>query len=151
MKNPQGMVDSLDLEILDYLEKDGRISFKTISDNIKKTEATIRRRVKKMMDDGVIKRFSVLIDEKKINNPTKATIKISPDLSKIKEITSKLKEIEEITDIWRLSGDCGLFIKVEIPSLEEINPLVEDRISKIPGVEIREICFITREVKSKFG
>ena len=65
----------------------------------------------------------------------------------IKRILKELLEIEEITNIWRLSGDCGLFMKVEIPSIEQFNPLIEEKISQIKGVKIVETCFITDVIK----
>ena len=37
-----------------------------------------------------------------MDNPTKATIKIQPDLNKIKAIIDDLLKIDEITDIWHL-------------------------------------------------
>ncbi|GAF68357.1 unnamed protein product, partial [marine sediment metagenome] len=51
------------------------------------------------------------------------------------------------TSIWRLSGDCGLFMKVDIPSIEQFNPLIEDKISQIEGIKIVETCFITDIIK----
>ena len=50
----------------------------------------------------------------------------------------ELLDIEEITNIWRLSGDCGLFMKVEIPSIEQFNPLLEEKISQISIWQISE-------------
>jgi len=66
---------------------------------------------------------------------------------KLVAIDSALKKIEEISCIWRLSGDCGLFMKVEIPSIEQFNPLIEDKISQIAGIKIVETCFITDIIK----
>jgi len=122
------------------------MSYNDISENVGKTEATIRRRVKKLMEEGVIKKFTVEynIDSKP---KTRATVKIEPDFKEIKNILKGLIGIEEITDIWRLSGDCGLFIKVEIPSIEQFNPLIEEKISRIGGVKIMETCFITDIIK----
>ena len=82
--------------------------------------------------------------------------KIADHLNKSAKIPCKvvfkpvLTTPDAITDIWRLSGDCGLFVRVELPSLEHLDPLIEDHISKIPGVQIKETCFVTREVKSKY-
>jgi len=141
-----GSVDSIDKDILEELKKDGRKSFKEISDIIKKTEATVRRRVNKMQEDGTIKRFTVEfeLDEKP---KTSATIKVEPDFKDIKRILVELKKIEEITSIWRLSGDCGLFMKVDIESIEDFNPLIENHISQIAGIKIVETCFITDIIK----
>ena len=139
-------VDPIDLKILEELKKDGRKSFKEISDVIEKTEATVRRRVAKMLEEGTIKRFTVEY-ELDTKPKTSATIKVEPDFKEIKRILTELKKIDEITAIWRLSGDCGLFMKVDIESIEQFNPLIEDKISQIAGIKIVETCFITDIIK----
>lgn len=143
-------IDLIDRNIINILKEDARTSYRQIADQIGKTEATVRRRVNRLIKDMVIQKFTIVLDERKLDNPTKATIKIQPDLNKIKVITDELLKIEAITDIWRLSGDCGMFVRVELPSLEHLDPLIEEEISKIPGVSIKETCFVTKEVKSKY-
>jgi len=139
-------MDIVDLKILELLKENSRMSFNDISQNVGKTEATIRRRVKKLTEDEIIKRFTI---EYNVDNKprTRATVKVEPDFKEIKRILKELLEIEEITDIWRLSGDCGLFMRVEIPSIENFNPLIEEKISQIKGVKIVETCFITDVIK----
>jgi DNA-binding Lrp family transcriptional regulator len=139
-------IDLIDLKILEELKNNSRISFNDISKMIDKTEATVRRRVKKLLDGGIIKRFTVEYDidtKQKVS----ATVKIIPDFKDIKRILKELSEVDEISNIWRLSGDCGLLLKVDIPSIEEFNPLIEDKISQIQGVKIIETCFITDIIK----
>jgi Lrp/AsnC family transcriptional regulator for asnA, asnC and gidA len=140
------LVDVIDVKILEELKKDSRISFNEISQKIGKTEATVRRRVKKLVDEGVIKKFTIKysVDSKP---KTRATVKVEPDFKDIKRIVAELKKIEEISNIWRLSGDCGLFMMIEINSIEQFNPLIEDKISQIEGIRIVETCFITDVIK----
>ncbi|MFW9770979.1 MAG: Lrp/AsnC family transcriptional regulator [Candidatus Heimdallarchaeota archaeon] len=139
-------MDVIDLKILEELKENSRVSFNDISKQVGKTEATVRRRVKKLEEEGIIKRYTI---EYVINSKpkTRATVKIEPDFKEIKTIMKELNQIEEITDIWRLSGDCGLLVKVEIPSIEQFNPLIEEKISQIKGVKIMETCFITDVIK----
>lgn len=143
-------LDLIDRNIITILKTDARTSYRKIAEDIGKTEATVRRRVNRMIKDRIIKKFTIVLDEKSLDNPTKATIKIAPDLNKIKNIIDEFLKIDEITDIWRLSGDCGLFIRVEIPSIEYLDPLIEERISAINGIQIKETCFVTKEIKSKY-
>ncbi len=139
-------MDIVDLKILELLKDNSRMSFNEISQSVGKTEATVRRRVKKLTEENVIRKFT--IDYAIDNKPrTRATVKVEPDFKEIKRILKELLDIEEITDIWRLSGDCGLFMKVEIPSIEQFNPLIEEKISQIIGVKIVETCFITDVIK----
>lgn len=139
-------MDLVDLKILEELKNNSRMSYNEISERINKTEATVRRRVQKLKDEGVIKRFT--IDYEVDSKPkVSATIKIEPDFKDIKRILSELRNIEEINVIWRLSGDCGLLMKVDIPSIEQFNPLIEEKISRIQGIKIIETCFITDIIK----
>lgn len=139
-------MDAIDEKILEELKANSRISFNDISERVGKTEATVRRRVKKLKEDGIIKAFTI---EYSINSKpqTRATVKIEPNFKEMKNIMKELKAIDEITDIWRLSGNCGLFLKVEIPTIEQFNPLIEEKISVIKGVKIMETCFITDIIK----
>jgi DNA-binding Lrp family transcriptional regulator len=58
-------MDIVDLKILELLKDNSRMSFNEISQSVGKTEATVRRRVKKLTDEGVIRKFTV--DFKEIN------------------------------------------------------------------------------------
>ncbi|UCC20190.1 MAG: Lrp/AsnC family transcriptional regulator [Promethearchaeota archaeon] len=139
-------MDIIDLKILELLKENSRTSFNEISQSINKTEATIRRRVKKLIDEGIIKKFTIDYDidsKQKIS----ATIKIEPDFKDIKRIVNEISMIDEVSNIWRLSGDCGLLLKVDIDSIDKFNPLIEDKISQITGLKIIETCFITDIIK----
>jgi len=139
-------MDIIDLKILDILKENGRISYNDISKSVQKTEATVRRRVKRLVDEGIIKKFTIdyQID---LKQKLYATIKIEPDFKEIKRILKELINIKEISNIWRLSGDCGLLLKVDVESIEKFNPLIEDKISQITGIKIIETCFITDIIK----
>ncbi|MBY8992662.1 MAG: Lrp/AsnC family transcriptional regulator [Candidatus Lokiarchaeota archaeon] len=139
-------LDLLDHKIIEELKNNSRISFSDISQKIDKTEATVRRRVKKLREDGIITRFTIdfNIDSKQ---SISATIKAIPDFKDIKRILKQLRDIEEIKHIWRLSGDCGLLMKVDISTIDKFNPLIEEKISQIQGIKIVETCFITDIIK----
>lgn len=139
-------LDLLDLKIIEELKNNSRVSFNDISQKIDKTEATVRRRVKKLLEEGVITRFTIDYNIGSKQNIS-ATIKAIPDFKDIKRILKQLRLIEEIKNIWRLSGDCGLLMKVDISSIDKFNPLIEEKISQIQGIKIIETCFITDIIK----
>ena len=139
-------IDLIDLKIIEELKNNSRISFNEVSKKIDKTEATVRRRVKKLTEDGVIKRFTIDYDID-TKQTISATIKAVPDFKEIKRILNDLRSIDEIKNIWRLSGDCGLLMKVDISSIDKFNPLIEEKISQIEGIKIIETCFITDIIK----
>jgi len=140
------MIDANDLKILEELKEDSRRSYSNIAEVVGKTEVTIRCRVKKLIKKNIINKFTIEYDL--VNHPkVHAIVKIEPDFKEIKKIIKYLKNIEEVTKIWRLSGDCGFLIKLEIPSIEAFNPLIEGKVSQIEGIKIIETCFITDIIK----
>ena len=139
-------LDLIDLKIIEELKANSRISFNEISQKIEKTEATVRRRVKRLVEEDFITRFTIEYDID-TKQTISATIKAVPDFKEIKRILKDLSSIEEIKNIWRLSGDCGLLMKVDIPSIDKFNPLIEEKISQIEGIKIIETCFITDIIK----
>lgn len=140
------MVDVIDKKILSELKKDGRQSYSDIAEVVGRTNATVRRRVKKLVKKDIIEKFTI---EYELDNEPQiqATIKIEPNYKDIKRILKELQAIDEITDIWRLSGDCGIFAIVEISDIQDFNPLIEEKISPINGAKITETCFITEIIK----
>ncbi|MHA1933225.1 MAG: Lrp/AsnC family transcriptional regulator [Promethearchaeota archaeon] len=139
-------IDLIDLKIIEELKNNSRISYNEISQKIDKTEATVRRRVKRLIDEDFITRFTIEYDVD-TKQTISATIKAVPDFTEIKRILKDLRSIDEIKNIWRLSGDCGLLMKVDIPSIDKFNPLIEEKISQIQGIKIIETCFITDIIK----
>jgi Lrp/AsnC family transcriptional regulator for asnA, asnC and gidA len=99
-----------------------------------------------MLKNNIINKFT--IDYDFATHPkVHATVKIEPDFKDVKRIINELTKIEEISTIWRLSGDCGLLIKVEMASIEDFNPIIEEKVSQISGIKIIETCFITDIIK----
>ncbi|GAB4305132.1 MAG: Lrp/AsnC family transcriptional regulator [Promethearchaeota archaeon] len=144
-------LDETDWRILNILRKDGRMSYRKVAEKIGKTEATVRRRVKRMQHElGVIDHFTVILD-KRIDKKISATITIVPDLNARKAIVRKLIAMPEITDVWMLSRNCGIFCRVEVDSMEAVQELIDQQITRIPGIQNIETCFVMSELKSKYS
>lgn len=63
-------IDLIDRNIVTILKEDARTSYSKIADDIGKTEATVRRRVNRLIDEKIIKKFTIVLDDKKMDNPT---------------------------------------------------------------------------------
>jgi len=74
-------------------------------------------------------------------------VKIETNLNEIKTILQELNLMEEITDIWRLSGDAGLLLRVKIPSLNYFNPVIQEKIALIKGIKLVEASLILDVIK----
>jgi Lrp/AsnC family transcriptional regulator for asnA, asnC and gidA len=67
--------DQIDREILEILSRDGRTKFTTIAKQIKRTEGTVRNRIKRLREKGVIQGFRVITDPSNLGYEKEAIIK----------------------------------------------------------------------------
>jgi DNA-binding Lrp family transcriptional regulator len=144
----QATLDDLDKKILALLKADSSKSFKEIADIVGKTEATVRRRVKRLKDDDYIKKFTVVLNEKKINDKkVKATIKIVPEVQETKSIANRISDLELVTEAYLLSGECGILVVVSAESVETLTDFIENDLGSIPGIKTLDTCFIMKNLK----
>ncbi|MHA1372343.1 MAG: Lrp/AsnC family transcriptional regulator [Promethearchaeota archaeon] len=143
-------IDDIDRQILMLLKEDASRSFKEIAGHINKTEATVRRRVNRMKDQGYIKKFTIVLDDSKINNKkVQATIKIVPELQASKAISNKVAKMDLVSEAYLLSGECGILLKVSASSIESLTDFIENELGSITGIKSLDTCFIMKTLKEE--
>jgi len=144
-------LDDVDSEIVAMLQEDGRRSFSDIAQAVGRTEVTIRRRVKRLMDEGYITRFTVVLDPMKIGKSIRAIIRVKTVMKHATSISKKLRKFKEINEAYFLDGACGLIMMVTVDDLTELYQFLEKRLGTIEGLGDAETCIVLEEVKSVFS
>lgn len=131
-------LDELDLRIIRSLNQDGRKPFKIIAEELDVSDTTIRKRVKRMQEDGVIKKFMVLINYRLMGRVVKAFIglKISP--AKISGVVEQLERLADIHVLYRTTGISDLFLEVIFSDLDELNAFLSNELN-IDGIIETEV------------
>jgi len=126
------VVDNKDFEILKILEENSRISNVEIAKVLKISEAAVRKRIKKLKEKGIIKRFTIDLDYKKIGLKVSYTgIDVKSEF--LMKVVDYIKSIEGVEKIWLCSGDHHILTKIVAKSSEELKKIHEE-IEKIDGV-----------------
>ena len=142
------MIDEKDRKIIEELKKNSRNSTKNIAKNVNVPRVTTHDRIQKMKEKGIIKKFTVNIDYKKINLATEVFIFVSfqsgLDISQ-RELAKRISKIKGVFEVHIISGEYDLLLKVRGKSLEEIGKLVVDKMRKLKGVgkTLTFACFET--------
>lgn len=122
-------IDALDFKIIQVLNKNARIPYRTIAEEIGVSDATIRNRVKKLLEEGIIKKFNVLLDYHKLGRIIKAFIGLRVQPQRLKEIVEHLNENPDVQVLYRTSGDVDLFVEVIFRDMEELNSFLESNLN----------------------
>ena len=123
--------DKTDEKILEFLQKDSRESFVEIGKKLKMSESAVRRRVKNMVDNRTIEKFTVQIGEA---NNTSAIVLVSVDSSiDTSKVSAKLTKLNAVKTVYEITGQYDICVIVSAPNITEINKCIDD-LRKIPGV-----------------
>ena len=144
------MLDEKDIVILNQLKENSRQTTKTIAVKVNMPRVTVHDRIKKMIDQGIIKSFCTIPDYEKIGLHTKVFIFISfrPD-AKIsqRDLAKRIAQLNGVFEVHIVSGEYDLLIKVRGSSLEEIGKLVIDKLRELDGVDKTLTCACFETIK----
>ena len=104
--------DKLNQQIIGMLEMDGRLPFKEIATALDVSEGTVRNRVNRMKDAGVLQ-IKALVDRSAINYATDSMlgIKVAPTSSP-SEVAKRLQNCNEIVFIIWVTGRYDLLVEI---------------------------------------
>lgn len=127
-----------DIRILEILQNDARTSYSAIARKLGVSESTVRYRVDKLRETGVITGFLTLLNPRKIGLNITAIALIKMDAKEIVQASETLATFEESHHLFRSTGAYDLVSVVHTRDITHLNELIE-RVKKIPGV--REASF----------
>jgi DNA-binding Lrp family transcriptional regulator len=135
--------DKTDEKIIEFLRNDSRESFVDIGKKLKLSESAVRRRVKNLVDSGIIKKFTVEIGE---SNTTSAIVLISVESSMdTSKVSARLTKLEGVKTVYEITGQYDIAVIIRAPNITEINGSI-DALRKIPGVSDTNTVIILRTI-----
>ena len=133
--------DNTDEKILGFLRDDSRESFVVIGKKLKLSESAVRRRVKNMVSNGVIEKFT--IEEHNASAIVLISVDSSIDTSKV---SVKLTKLNAVKAVYEITGQYDISVIIKAPNITEINTCIDD-LRKIPGVIDTNTVIILRTIR----
>ncbi len=123
------VIDALDMKIIRALQVDARKPIVKIAKEVDANEATVRRRIDKLLRDGIIERFTVVLDYHKLGRVIKAFIGLRVEPAKLKVIAEHLVKHPDTQVLYRTSGDTDIVTEVIFEKMEDLNAFLEEELS----------------------
>ena len=112
---------------------DARKPVVQIAKEVNANEATVRRRIEKLLKDGIIERFTVVLDYHKLGRVIKAFIGLRVEPAKLKSIAEHLAKHPDTQVLYRTSGDTDIMTEVIFEKMEDLNAFLEEEL-KLEGI-----------------
>jgi Lrp/AsnC family leucine-responsive transcriptional regulator len=108
------MADELDLKIIDSLKTNSRLSYAEIGKEIFLSPSSVRERVKKMEDSGLIKGYTLRLNQSLLGNNLEAFIMLKIFSGKLKAALVEIESYAEVKEAYRITGQHNLYIRIAL-------------------------------------
>ena len=135
------MIDHLDDKIIEILKKDSRRPFVEIATELSVSEGTIRSRVKKLFEEGVIQSFTIKTSSKNV----KALIEVKIDVNvNTSEVAGNIAKFEGVSEVFEVTGEEDIVAIIDVTSSPQLNEIIE-RIRRFDNVQSTRTRLILKE------
>ncbi len=142
MVGAQPNLDNIDREIILELQKDARRQYKLIAKKLNVSEGTIKNRVTRLINRGILK-LEARVNPFALPNQISAIVGVN---LKERNHEEKIKEIEKIpgiTSVWNAAGRFDLFFEIMVDSLNSLNDILFRKgLKEIGGISYTETYII---------
>mgnify|MGYP002593421478 FL=1 len=149
MNNPV-KIDKVDLQILRTLQGNARLTLKELAAQVSLSSTPVFERLKRLENEGYIKGYVALVDNKKIGLPLIIFCNVSlavHDDEHIERFKEEIRNIDEIMECYSTGGIYDFFVKVVLKDLDAYNQFVFEKLTKVHGIVKMQSSFVLNEIK----
>jgi Lrp/AsnC family transcriptional regulator for asnA, asnC and gidA len=145
MRNP----DKTDRAIIAHLQYDGRKPYTDIALDIGISEGAIRRRVKRLVDDGVLQIVGIA-EPQFLGWNAAGMIGVSVQAGHIEAVAEQIAQFPEVSYLFMASGGIDLFVEVFCKDMDHLVMFLNEKLQKVPKVERTETFMILKMYKISY-
>src|ERR687887_432465 len=133
-----GRFDDLDVKILSELARDASISVPKLSKKINVNASVVYSRIKRLLKKGLIKKFTIVINDEALGFNVKALTGINMDSKLRDNVLNELFKIPEVREVAEVTGRFDVLVTMNSRSLDEMHQLISEKIGRVEGVQKTE-------------
>lgn len=144
-------LDETDIKILQALQLDAKVNTKELSEQLHISKTPIYERIKRLENDGYIKGYTALVDNKKVGLPLIVFCNVSlavHDDEHIQRFKKEITDINEIMECYSTGGIYDFLLKVVLKDLDAYNQFAFEKLTKVHGIVKMQSSFVLSEIKN---
>jgi DNA-binding Lrp family transcriptional regulator len=141
--------DETDIKILRTLTVDARLSSRKIAKQCGISIGTALSRMKKMENEGIIKGYSVLLDQEKLGYELTVVTEITVSKGRLLEMENEIARIPNVCCVYDLTGLADAVIIAKFKNREELSKFTK-RLLGLPYVERTNTHVVLTTIKEDF-
>ncbi len=143
-------LDRIDRNILNELQKDGRISNVELSKRVGLSPTPCLERVRRLERQGFIEGYTAILNPHYLEASLLVFVEITlqkgtPDV--FEDFNKTVMSLEEIQECHLVSGDFDYLLKTRVPDMSAYRRLLGETLLRLPGVSDTRTYVVMEEVK----
>jgi len=124
-------MDEKDKQIIEILKDDGRAGYGEIGAKIGLSEGAVRKRIKTLSDEGIIRKFTVRISL--VEGAQAITLLTANPAFPTQEVSKKIQTIPHVETTYEVSGEYDIVAVISGMNMTEVNECIE-KIRMVEGI-----------------
>jgi len=145
-------LDDIDRDILRYLQEDAKLTTKELAGRLHLSPTPVYERVKRLEQEGVIRKYVALVDRDKIGKDLMVLCNI-----RLKEhareagvqFVEAIKGMEEVMECLNISGDYDFMIKVVVTDMKAYQNFIMNKLASLDNIGSTQSIFVMSEIKNE--
>ena len=118
--------DELDRKIIAFLGENARASYGELGRRVGLSAPAVKRRVDRLVASGVIRGFTVVLDDEAFGNETEAFVELyCRSRTNPADIRAMLAGLPDIVDAYTVTGDADALLHIKTANPGELEAIVE--------------------------
>ena len=123
---PSDMVgDAMNLRILTELQQNPRLAMTELGRRVGLSSPAVAERVRRLEESGVIRGYRLEIDPAALGLPLSAYVRVRPNPGQLPRVSELAREIPEVVECHRVTGEDCLIVKVHLPNIEQLDRVLD--------------------------
>lgn len=148
---PPVPLDDIDRKIITALNIDGRLSYTKLAEQIGLSRVAVQARVQQLMKEGVIERFTAVINPEKIGIRVSAFFNVDVEPKYLHQVAEILAEQPAITSLYHMTGPSTLHMHGLFANHDEMESFLKEQLYVLPGITNVECQVLIKRYKSRMG
>lgn len=147
-------LDRIDLQILQALQKNARLSMKELSAQVSLSTTPVFERFKRLEREGIIKQYTTVLDADRLHQSFMVfcNVKMSKINTDINGAFAQLVcNMPQVTECYNISGSFDFLLKIHAPNMEYYRDFILNSLGRFEYIASIESIFVMNEIKHEWG
>ncbi len=146
----RALIDAKDRRILNLVQRDATLSQAEIAKRVGLSTAAVNERLKKLKQNGVIRRFTALVDSRAVGATITAFVEVFLEHPRFEPaFLARVLELDEVLECHHVTGEFSLLLKVRVRDMAALQHLLLSSLSARKGVRQTRTVMVLSTAKEE--